>query len=36
MTISKRLAITPVREHHGGSRADLEAELAAEGDPEIG
>jgi pyruvate formate lyase activating enzyme len=25
-----------VREHHGGSRADLEAELAAEGDPEIG
>jgi pyruvate formate lyase activating enzyme len=31
-----RLAITPVREHHGGSRADLEAELAAEGDPEIG
>jgi pyruvate formate lyase activating enzyme len=36
MTISRRLAITPVREHHGGSRADLEAELAAEGDPEIG
>ncbi len=36
MTISKRLAITPVREHNGGSRADLEAELAAEGDPEIG
>jgi pyruvate formate lyase activating enzyme len=36
MTTSKRLAITPVREHHGGSRADLEAELAAEGDPEIG
>ena len=36
MTISNRLAITPVREHHGGSRADLEAELAAEGDPEIG
>ncbi len=36
MTLSKRLAITPVREHHGGSRADLEAELAAEGDPEIG
>ena len=31
-----RLAITPLREHHGGSRADLEAELAAEGDPEIG
>ena len=25
-----------MREHHGGSRADLEAELAAEGDPEIG
>jgi pyruvate formate lyase activating enzyme len=36
MTIPNRLAITPVREHHGGSRADLEAELAAEGDPEIG
>ena len=36
MTISRRLSITPVREHHGGSRADLEAELAAEGDPEIG
>jgi len=36
MAISRRLAITPVREHHGGSRADLEAELAAEGDPEIG
>jgi pyruvate formate lyase activating enzyme len=36
MTTSKRLAITPVREHHGGSRADLEAELTAEGDPEIG
>ena len=36
MTISRRLAITPVREHHGGSRADLEAELAAEGDPQIG
>jgi len=30
------LPITPVREHHGGSRADLEAELAEEGDPEIG
>lgn len=30
------LAIRPVREHHGGSRADLEAELAEEGDPEIG
>ena len=30
------LSITPVREHHGGSRADLEAELAGEGDPEIG
>lgn len=30
------LPITPVREHHGGSRADLEAELADEGDPEIG
>ena len=36
MTLSRRLAITPVREHHGGSRADLEADLAAEGDPEIG
>ena len=36
MTRPTRLAITPVREHHGGSRADLEAELAAEGDPEIG
>ncbi len=36
MTPRTRLAITPVREHHGGSRADLEAELAAEGDPEIG
>jgi len=36
MTTSRRLAITPVREHHGGSRAELEAELAAEGDPEIG
>lgn len=30
------LPIVPVREHHGGSRADLEAELADEGDPEIG
>ena len=36
MTPRTRLAITPVREHHGGSRADLEAELAAEGAPEIG
>ena len=33
---TRRLAITPVREHHGGSRAEMEAELAAEGDPEIG
>jgi len=32
----QRLSITPVREHHGGSRAELEAELAEEGDPEIG
>jgi pyruvate formate lyase activating enzyme len=32
----QRLVITPVREHHGGSRADLEAELRQEGDPEIG
>jgi pyruvate formate lyase activating enzyme len=30
------LTITPVRAHHGGSRADLEAELQEEGDPEIG
>jgi len=30
------LSITPVREHHGGSRAELEAELREEGDPEIG
>lgn len=36
MTDLRRLAITPVREHLGGSRADLEAELAEEGDPEIG
>lgn len=36
MTLSRRLAIIPVREHHGGSRAELEAELADEGDPEIG
>jgi pyruvate formate lyase activating enzyme len=31
-----RLVVTPVREHHGGARSDLEAELAEEGDPEIG
>ncbi len=30
------LSLTPVRSHHGGSRAQLEAELAQEGDPEIG
>ena len=30
------LDLRPVREHHGGSRAELEAELANEGDPEIG
>ena len=37
MTNSPRtLDLRPVREHHGGSRADLEAELAPEGDPEIG
>ena len=30
------LPLTPVRRFHGGSRADLEAELAEEGDPEIG
>jgi pyruvate formate lyase activating enzyme len=32
----RQLSITPVRRHHGGSRADLEAELQQEGDPEIG
>ena len=32
----RRLPIVPVRELHGGSRADLEAELKDEGDPEIG
>jgi pyruvate formate lyase activating enzyme len=32
----QRLSIRPVREHQGGSRAELEAELAEEGDPEIG
>lgn len=32
----RRVSITPVREHHGGSRSDLEAELLEEGDPEIG
>ena len=36
MDPGRRIALTPVREHHGGSRADLEAELAQEGDPEIG
>ncbi len=36
MSVLQRLTLTPVREHHGGSRADLEAELAEEGDPEIG
>ena len=36
MDYVRRLAITPVREHLGGSRAELEAELADEGDPEIG
>jgi pyruvate formate lyase activating enzyme len=30
------LALVPVRNLHGGSRAELEAELAHEGDPEIG
>lgn len=30
------LHLSPVRQHHGGSRAQLEAELAEEGDPEIG
>jgi pyruvate formate lyase activating enzyme len=33
---NQMLPILPVREFHGGSRADLEAELAQEGDPEIG
>jgi pyruvate formate lyase activating enzyme len=32
----RSLSITPVREHHGGSRAQLEAELQQEGDPDIG
>lgn len=32
----RRLALTPVREHHGGSRDELEAELREEGDPKIG
>jgi len=36
MGTHQRLSITPVRQHHGGSRADLEAELRQEGDPEIG
>jgi pyruvate formate lyase activating enzyme len=30
------LPLVPVRQLHGGSRAELEAELAEEGDPEIG
>jgi len=30
------LELRPVRAHHNGSRAELEAELAHEGDPEIG
>lgn len=36
MSVTQLLSIIPVREHHGGSRAELEAELAQEGDPEIG
>ena len=36
MNLVRTLSITPVREHHGGSRADLEVELQEEGDPEIG
>lgn len=36
MNAVRPLSVTPVREHHGGSRAELEAELAQEGDPEIG
>lgn len=36
MNPTRPLSITPVREHHGGSRAQLEAELQEEGDPEIG
>jgi pyruvate formate lyase activating enzyme len=35
-TPPRALDIRPVREHHGGSRAQLEAELVVEGDPEIG
>jgi pyruvate formate lyase activating enzyme len=30
------VGLRPVREHHGGSRAQLEAELRDEGDPQIG
>jgi pyruvate formate lyase activating enzyme len=33
---ARPLTLTPVRQHHGGSRAQLEAELRQEGDPEIG
>ncbi len=36
MRTVQHLSLTPVREHHGGSRAELEAELTQEGDPEIG
>ncbi|HEY4570969.1 MAG TPA: 4Fe-4S cluster-binding domain-containing protein, partial [Kribbella sp.] len=34
--MSQPLELRPVRTHHNGSRAELEAELAHEGDPEIG
>lgn len=36
MSSHTTIPIVPVRERHGGSRAELEAELAEEGDPEIG
>jgi pyruvate formate lyase activating enzyme len=34
--VGNPLGLRPVRAHHNGSRAELEAELADEGDPEIG
>jgi pyruvate formate lyase activating enzyme len=36
VTAHQLLPLVGVRQHHGGSRAELEAELAVEGDPEIG
>jgi pyruvate formate lyase activating enzyme len=36
MPVGIPLGLRPVRAHHNGSRAELEAELADEGDPEIG